>query len=93
MLPPSLSESQCQGVWSTIDRWFDKAVHDQACESKAKIANFDAPLSQWHQFKPFETLPECQAEKERLSAKKDDYSSFGVNARCIATDDPRLKEN
>jgi hypothetical protein len=56
----------------------------------ARSVVFDAPISEWHEAAPFETLAECVAARETL--RKDGESATpSYNAECIAADDPRLK--
>ena len=55
----------------------------------------DAPIVQWKLFDSYDSAMECKMAAERMVASGD---STGVveaqlkQARCIATDDPRLKE-
>jgi hypothetical protein len=90
MVPPTLAETSCSGILSTLDRWMDQDAHDKACDEKSKIVNFRAPISEWHKFMPFEALAECEALRQRGSALRPSDPLF--SAQCIATDDPRLKE-
>jgi hypothetical protein len=67
----------------------------------------DAPLSQWNQARSFETASKCEQVRsianqkfldkfalyDRDSLQKVDPSQYIDSiSRCIATDDPRLKE-
>ena len=89
MMPPTLAETSCSGILSTLDRWMDKDAHDKACDEQSKIVNFKAPISEWHKLMPLETRPECEGLRQRGSVlRRSDPLSF---AQCIATDDPRLK--
>ncbi len=91
MVPPTVEETSCTGITATIDRWFDRTAHDRYCEEMSKIVAFQAPLNRWHDYKAFETLAECEVERQRISTPIAP-SDPRFSARCIATDDPRLKE-
>jgi hypothetical protein len=50
----------------------------------------NAPLSEWHEASPFESLNACEeGQKRLLDAAPPGSPDYG--AKCIATDDPRLK--
>jgi hypothetical protein len=61
-----------------------------------------APLSQWHWRASFDTASECMKERAaqiqrgnklaRVFGTSDGAMSLAAIYRCIATDDPRLKE-
>lgn len=90
MVPPTLAETSCSGIFSTLDRWMNKAAHDKACEDQSKIVNSKAPISEWHEFMFFESLAECEALRQRGSALRPSDPLF--SAQCIASDDPRVKQ-
>jgi hypothetical protein len=59
----------------------------KSCQELARLLDSGAPLSQWLQAgEPFETLSEC--EEVRDKRLQEPGMTF---ARCIASDDPRLK--
>ncbi|HEY9158671.1 hypothetical protein [Candidatus Binatus sp.] len=90
MIPPSLADTWVcrQSVSAELARgWFGWG---KDCETMARAFVPDAPLSQWHQGAPFETLAECEADRQTLHK----YSESGTpsfNAECFAADDPRLE--
>jgi len=57
--------------------------------------NDDAPVTQWKLFDSYDSAMECKTAAERLVASGN-YTGLVEEqfkrARCIATDDPRLKE-
>src|SRR5271166_2192804 len=56
----------------------------------------DAPISQWHSVGSFDSAAECKAalngSEKRYSHDEAMMRSL-FDAQCIASDDPRLKEN
>jgi hypothetical protein len=53
-----------------------------------------APVSQWKHISSWDTAKACNAELERLSDSPIPLiGQIGISAKCIASDDPRLKEN
>ncbi len=75
-------------------------------ERGEKHANRDAPLSSWRQHSAHATVKECETARrqwdddflkdsldmyQRSPADTKVYLSVLIEARCIATDDPRLK--
>ena len=67
-----------------------------------KIADSDAALSAWHQWdEPYERLPDCEGALRGLLSDEERYNDgkppeerkiLWNLARCVASDDPRLKE-
>ena len=64
----------------------------------------DAPISRWMTLGSFDTAEQCDARKtsmEYLLVQKDhpekgegqqSVEAFMISAKCVSTDDPRLKE-
>ncbi len=70
-------------------------------QTKGGPIDTSLPLSQWTMFESFDTAAGCQRKKSRVydEAQRKDragdtkgMADFYSAARCIATDDPRLKE-
>ena len=93
MVPPSMSEMD----WTCGDSLSAHAYHklfgtadEKECAKFAEIEAPNAPISKWHEASPFETLSACEEGQKRLiDAAK--LSSPEHGAKCIASDDPRLK--
>jgi hypothetical protein len=94
MVPPSLAD----GSWICGDgftgvaarRVFGTEQIKKTCAIRANTANVNAPLAEWHEIRPFETLDACQEAKNKLY----DAARAGSpvdGAECVATDDPRLR--
>jgi hypothetical protein len=91
MVPPSMADTWICGhsLSAGLSReWFGWG---KGCDTMERTVDFDAPLPQWRVSAPFETLAECEADRETLH-KESDSGTPSFNAQCIATDDPRLKE-
>jgi hypothetical protein len=90
MVPPSRADTWVCGQSFSAEMsraWFGWG---KDCDTMRSTVVFDAPLSEWHQVAPFETLAECEADRE--SMRKDNESATPqYNSECIASDDPRLK--
>ena len=93
MVPPSMRETNwdCSaGLVSTLSHKFFGTGDEKQCVALAKIADMNAPLSAWHEASPFETLDACQEAQIKLAnAARPGEPDYG--ARCVASDDPRLK--
>jgi hypothetical protein len=92
IVPPSLAETGwvCGNSASAVlsREWFGWG---KGCHILDRTVDLDAPLSEWHEANPFETLAGCQsalAEGQRVSS---DWAEPIHSALCIASDDPRLK--
>ncbi len=92
MVPPSLADTSwiCGHSFSAeLSReWLGWG---RGCDTMQRTVAFDAPVSQWREAAPFETLAECEADRETLH-KSSESATPSFNAQCVATDDPRLKE-
>jgi hypothetical protein len=94
MVPPSLAD----GSWVCGDgltglvaqRVFGTEQIEKACAIRRNTADVNAPLSEWHEISPFETLDACQEAKNKLYDAARAASPMN-GAECVATDDPRLK--
>jgi hypothetical protein len=94
MVPPSLAD----GSWICGDGFtglvarqvFGTEQIEKTCATRANMANANAPLSEWHEIRPFETLDACQEAKNKLYDAARPGSPVDA-AECVATDDPRLK--
>jgi hypothetical protein len=92
MIPPSMSETSwaCgSGLVAILSHKLFGTGDAQICLEEAKIANMNAPLYEWHDVRPFESLQDCEQAQEKLTADAKPASPE-LGARCIATDDPRL---
>ena len=63
---------------------------------KAGVRNTSAPLSQWELFEGYDTAEECRNNKVAMFTKareKGDKANerLMLDAKCVASDDPRLK--
>ncbi len=94
MVPPNMSETNwvCSGsLIATVSHKLFGTGDEAICKSWAGIEDMNAPLSEWHEASPFETLHDCEEAEDRLSAaSRLDAPEQG--AKCIASDDPRLKQ-
>ncbi len=92
MVPPSMSETNwlCgTSLPATASHELFGTGNEKECARWAEIADMNAPLSEWHEASPFETLSDCEEGQKRLiDAAKPGSPEHG--AKCIATDDPRL---
>ena len=52
----------------------------------------DAPLSKWIQSHAFDSAAECEALREQVIKAQKDAGISVTAERCVASDDPRLKE-
>jgi hypothetical protein len=72
----------------------------------SSTVKIDSPLAQWKTYKSFDSAAECEAAKpEMINAIASGLSEFqkkdktnpeyvgAWNAKCVASDDPRLKSN
>ena len=64
---------------------------------KMGIRDYSAPVSKWEQMGGYDTAAECEAdEQEKWKLARDDGDQSGarmwLEAKCLSTDDPRLKE-
>jgi len=63
---------------------------------KPGIRNYDVPLPKWEQMGGYDTATDCEADSVRRwnLAKQDGYETgakMWLHAKCVASDDPRLK--
>jgi hypothetical protein len=84
MCPPL--QSPCWPGVETLRELFGKGPG--ACEDL--FPNYDATLSQWQESGQFDRIDECH--DVALAKNEDVPLANQIQCRCIATDDPRLKE-
>ena len=87
MYPPSQAEtSWICGRSAEFVR--DGLGWGKSCQELAHTVDSEAPLAQWHQAgEPFETLSECEEVRDKRLKEPG-----MMLAKCIASDDPRLKQ-
>ena len=92
MVPPSMSETNwvCgASLVASVSHELFGTGNEKVCAEQAKIADMNAPLSEWHEASPFETLSACEeGQKRLLDTARPGSPEHG--AMCVATDDPRL---
>jgi hypothetical protein len=52
-----------------------------------------APLTEWHIFKSFDSVKECEALREKITQgeKGTEFYPAILTSACVVSDDPRLK--
>jgi hypothetical protein len=67
MVPPSMRETNwlCgASLTASVSHELFGTGDEKECAEWAKIANANAPLSEWHETSPFETLNACEEARE-----------------------------
>ena len=88
MVPPNQAGWACgQSFAAVLSHQLFGTGDDKLCAHYSSLPDLDAPLSQWHQAgEPFETLSECEEVRDKRLKEPG-----MMLAKCIASDDPRLK--
>ena len=91
MVPPSMRETNwlCgASLTASVSHELFGTGDEKECAEWAKMANTNAPLSEWHETSPFETLNACEEARGRFMALPPSLPEHA--AQCVASDDPRL---
>jgi hypothetical protein len=64
-------------------------------KSHSMAVDASAPLAEWHIFKSFDSVTECEAlrEKIRQGEKGTEFYAAILTSACVASDDSRLKKD
>jgi len=98
MAPPSVAETSwvCAGGLTDwiMGAWIGDTKHRDDCAKLEGIADPHAPLSKWFRLGAFDTIVQCEAERNENHARGRENSTSpldpAMQQECIASDDPRL---
>ena len=74
-------------LWASNDAAANTRVNSQT------IFEDSAPLTSWRQMSSYDVAKQCQDEIGQLQTFPPVAAVHGDHARCVASDDPRLKGN
>jgi hypothetical protein len=95
MVPPSMRERNwvCgASLAATVSHELFGTGDEKLCTHWAEIGDTSAPFSEWHEMSPFETLDACEEARGKLFTAARPGAPENA-ARCVASDDPRLRGN